>query len=153
MPSHISKLVLQLASKINPRNARIAILGLAFRGGIDDARFSPTYDLIDSLIKNGMDKVTVNDPYIPEDPFLAKLGVKLTSVLNEALRDKDIAVIAADHPQYKSLTLRGLKERMRRERIGVVDGRHVISEWKNPPRGVVYVGVGRPFRDSAQKEV
>jgi len=153
MPNHIGRLVLQLASKINPRNSRIAILGLAFRGGIDDARFSPTYDLIDALIKNGVDEITVNDPYIPNDPLLAKLGYKLTSELNEALRDKDIVVFAADHPQYKSLTLRDLKERMQRERIGVVDGRHVISEWKNPPRGVVYVGVGRPFRDSTQKEM
>ena len=31
-------------------------------------------------------------------------------------------------------------------RIGIVDGRHLIKDWDNPPKGVAYIGIGRPLK-------
>ena len=60
------------------------------------------------------------------------------------MKDMDIAILVTDHPEYKELTLKELKDKMCKEKIGVVDGRQIVREWKNPPKGVAYVGIGRP---------
>ena len=146
MPIYTAQLALQISSKLGLKNAKVAILGLAFRGGIDDTRFSPTYDLINALIKEGIEEITVNDPYVHNDPLLEDLGFRLTNKIDEALKDADIIIVATDHPEYKEITLQKLKDMTCKERIGVIDGRHIIEDWREPPNGVIYVGIGRPFR-------
>ena len=146
MPSYTAQLTLQLASKLGFKRAKVAILGLAFRGGIDDTRLSPTYDLINALIKCGIEEITVNDPHVSRDTFLERLKFKLTKKVDDALKDMDIAVLATDHPEYEGLTLQDLKDKMCKERIGVVDGRQMIKNWKIPPKGVTYEGIGRPSK-------
>lgn len=144
MPDYTAQLAQRLASMLGLEKAKVTILGLAFRGGIDDTRLSPTYDLINALIKSGIEEITVNDPHVTKDLFLEKLKLKLTKQMDDALKDMDIAILATDHPEYKKLTLKELKDKMCKEKIGVVDGRQIIKEWKNPPEGVAYVGIGRP---------
>ncbi len=145
MPSYTARLAMQVASKLNLESIRVSILGLAFRGGIDDTRLSPTYDLINVLVKSGVEEIKVNDPYVKKDRILNGLGFKLTADLSEALKGADVVVIATDHPEYRELSLETIKEETGKDSVGVVDGRHMIEDWRNPPRGVVYVGVGRPF--------
>jgi len=146
MPNHTAQLSLQLARRLNLEDVRIAVLGLAFRGGIDDTRLSPTYDLIDILVKSGIDEIVVNDPYVHEDPLLEKMGLKLTNELDGCLDGANIAIVATDHPEYKKLGIRDIQSRMAKGRIGIVDGRNVIKDWQNPPMGVAYVGIGRPSK-------
>ncbi|MDQ1278801.1 MAG: UDP-N-acetyl-D-mannosaminuronic acid dehydrogenase [Thermoproteota archaeon] len=146
MPDHTAHLAMQTASKLGLKNPNVTILGLAFRGGIDDTRLSPTYDLVNTLVKSGIEEITVNDPYVAKDKFLEELGFKLTKDLDEALKDADIAIIATDHPEYEGLSLQDFKNKTNKERIGIVDGRHMIKKWRNPPKGVAYVGIGRPFQ-------
>jgi len=146
MPNYTAQLTLQIASKLSLKNTKIAMLGLAFRGGIDDTRLSPTYDIINALVKSGIEEITVNDPYVSRDTFLEELGFKLTKELDETLKGADIAIIATDHPEYEGLSLQDLKNKMHKERIGVVDGRHIIKDWRNPPKGVAYIGIGRPLQ-------
>jgi nucleotide sugar dehydrogenase len=150
MPNYIAQLALQVAAELNLRNPRTAVLGLAFRGGIDDTRLSPTYDLVNVLLKSGIEEITVNDPYVSKDQFLEDLGLILTRELDEALRDADIVIISTDHPEYRGLKLEELKKIMNKDKIGVIDGRHLVKEWRNPPKGVVYIGIGRPLRSSLQ---
>jgi nucleotide sugar dehydrogenase len=146
MPIYTAQLALQIASKLGLKNAKVAILGLAFRGGIDDTRLSPTYDLINALVKGEIEEITVNDPYVHHDPLLEELGFRLMKELDEALKGANIVIVATDHPEYEGITLQGLKDMMHKERIGVVDGRHIIRDWRTPPEGVIYVGIGRSFR-------
>ena len=146
MPNYTAQLALQLVSKLGLKDAKVAILGLAFRGGIDDTRLSPTYNLINALVKSGVEEITVNDPYVSRDSFLEKSKLKLTKDVDEALKGMDIAIFATDHPEYEGLSLQDLKDKMCKERVGVVDGRQIIRKWKNPPKGVAYEGVGRPFQ-------
>jgi len=146
MPNYTAQLALQMSSKLGLNNPRVAILGLAFRGGIDDTRLSPTYHLINALVKSGIKEITVNDPYVSRDTFLEELGFRLTKELNEAMKDADIAIIATDHPEYVGLSLQDLKDKMGKERVGVIDGRLIIKDWKNPSKGLAYVGIGRPFQ-------
>jgi len=144
MPGYTADLVDAVARRLQVSEPGIAILGLAFRGGVDDTRLSPTYDLLDALLKKGYEDVLVHDPYVERDAQLEALGVRLERDLGEALKGRDVVVVATDHPEYAELTLGFLKSASGRERVGVVDGRLVIKDWRAPPPGVVYAAVGRP---------
>ena len=145
MPSYVASLVEVVRSELGLGDPRIAVLGLAFRGGIDDTRLSPTYDLLNHLLKKGFNDLVVHDPYVASDPLLSELEVELYKELLPAIEGRNLVVIATDHPEYRSLSLEFLKEASRSSRLGVVDGRLVVGEWRSPPQGVVYIAVGRPL--------
>lgn len=145
MPGYTADLVDAVARRLQVAEPKVAILGLAFRGGVDDTRLSPTYDLLDALLKKGYGDVVVHDPHVERDAQLEALGVRLERNLEAALKGRDIAVVATDHPEYAELTLGRLKGAMGRERVGVVDGRLVVEDWRTPPPGVVYAAIGRPI--------
>lgn len=145
MPGYTAGLVDAVARELGLERPRVAVLGLAFRGGIDDTRLSPTYDLLDHLLKRGYEDVVVHDPYVERDERLSELGIPLLRDLAEALEGRDLVVIATDHPEYGELSLRTLKELARVDRLGVVDGRLLVCDWRRAPPGVVYAAVGRPL--------
>lgn len=145
MPGYTASLVDLVISELGLREPKVAILGLAFRGGVDDTRLSPTYDLIDNLLKKGYFVERVHDPYVERDETLASLGIPLTKEIEAAVKGADVLVFATDHPEYSNLTLALLKELSGAKRLGVVDGRLVLRGWREPPPGVAYVGIGRPL--------
>jgi nucleotide sugar dehydrogenase len=138
MPGKISFLVKKVAEIMELSYPNIGILGLAFRGDLDDSRLSPTYDLVLELMRLGYRSIIVHDPFIKEDEVLKELGVKLTSNLKEVLTWADIIVISTDHSLYKEIDFSKL---CARRRVGLVDGRDIVEN----RAGCVYVGVGRPF--------
>jgi nucleotide sugar dehydrogenase len=138
MPGKISFLVKKVAEIMELSYPNIGILGLAFRGDLDDSRLSPTYDLVLELMRLGYRSIIVHDPFIKEDEVLKELGVKLTSNLEEVLTWADIIVISTDHSLYKEIDFSKL---CARRRVGLVDGRDIVEN----RAGCVYVGVGRPF--------
>lgn len=148
MPEYVARLAVQLSYRLDLENPKIVILGLAFRGGIDDTRLSPTYDLVNALIKSGLDNLVISDPYVTNDVFLEDLGFPLTPDLSKSLFGADLAIVATDHPEYRHLDLLSLRRMMHREKIGVVDGRHLVEDWKDPPQGTIYAAIGRPTRSS-----
>ncbi|MGC8933182.1 MAG: nucleotide sugar dehydrogenase [Candidatus Methanodesulfokora sp.] len=138
MPSKVALLVREAAELMKLSYPNIGILGLAFRGDLDDPRLSPTYDLVLELMKLGYKSIIVHDPFIREDDTLNNLKVKLTSDLEDVLMWADIIVISTDHSVYKKIDFSKLCEK---RRIALVDGRDIIEN----RAGCLYVGVGRPF--------
>ncbi|MEZ0248117.1 MAG: nucleotide sugar dehydrogenase [Thermoproteus sp.] len=111
---------------VNPVEAKIAVLGLAFRGDVDDTRRSPTYDIIAALLDFGIkpQNIVVHDPYVKQDRALEKLGIRLTHSLDEALAGASLAIISTDHSAYKikaSELVRHMKSPV------VVDARGVVE--------------------------
>lgn len=98
-----SALRAMLKHGINPATAKITILGLAFRGDVDDVRESPTYYIITTLLKAGIKptQIVVHDPYVKRDQLLAKWGVTLTQDLESAVKDAEILIVSTDHSVYK----------------------------------------------------
>lgn len=83
------------------KDARILILGLAYKKDVDDARESPSFKLIEIFEKKGA-IVDYNDPYIPKIPKtrrfkFEKVSVELTP---ENLAKYDCVVIATNHSSY-----------------------------------------------------
>jgi len=84
------------------RNARIIVLGLAYKKDIDDQRESPALKIISVFMEKGA-RVSYNDPYIPrsaghrEYPGLDLRSVALTT---KRLRASDAVIIVTDHSVY-----------------------------------------------------
>lgn len=104
MPYHTVDLIGQALNRYGQsvRNAKILILGVAFKPNIDDARNSPAERVIELLVKQGA-QVVYHDPYVPHfkvggDIFL-KEALQLTSVdLTQAqLTQVDACVIITAH--------------------------------------------------------
>ncbi|MEM1571379.1 MAG: nucleotide sugar dehydrogenase [Pyrobaculum sp.] len=92
-----------LKNRVNPATAKIAILGLAFRGDVDDPRESPTYGIISTLLNIGIrpEQIVVHDPYIKQDPQLAKWGIAIFQDLEVAVKGADAVVVSTDHTVYR----------------------------------------------------
>jgi len=108
---------------IKIKNAKIAVLGLGFRGEVTDTRLSPTYDVINEFLKIGC-VVSVHDPYISEDNIIPK-SVLLTQNLKEILKDTDLIFISSDHKIYSKITSKLLLKK--KKPILLFDGRNILN--------------------------
>jgi UDP-N-acetyl-D-glucosamine dehydrogenase len=81
------------------RGARVAIVGVAYKGGIGDTRESPALKILALLAERGADLV-YHDPHVPELPH----GMR-SLPLEEALDDADLAVIVTAHPEVDLATV------------------------------------------------
>jgi nucleotide sugar dehydrogenase len=118
--------------------ARLAVLGLAFKPGTDDLRDSPAVEICERLVENGS-VVTAYDPMVPDTAGPAQ--VRRAPGPLEAAQGADAILIATEWPQFLSLDLQRLRERMRGRLF--VDGRNVFDPARVLEAGFEYVGVGR----------
>ncbi|MGE7842307.1 nucleotide sugar dehydrogenase [Lysinibacillus sp. NPDC093712] len=75
---------------------KVAVLGLAFKGNVDDMRESPSTIVIDELQNLGLDVISY-DPHIKENKHATQ-----TQSLEEATKDADIIVVLTDHNEFKA---------------------------------------------------
>lgn len=83
------------------KNAKILILGLAYKKDVDDPRESPSFRLIELLGKKGAE-VDYNDPYVPKTHKMRRYDLKMFSVplTKENLKKYDCVLISTDHSLY-----------------------------------------------------
>ena len=100
MPTHVVRRVSEALNgrKKSVNGAKILVLGVAYKGDIDDTRESPSLDVMELLREMG-GKVHYSDPYVPKLDFL---GTKMTSVgLTPAkLRSFDCVVLTTAHTDF-----------------------------------------------------
>jgi UDP-N-acetyl-D-mannosaminuronic acid dehydrogenase len=121
-------------AELDVEGARITVLGVAYKGGVDDIRESPSKYVVRELLARGS-KVIVYDPYTNES-----FGAERASSLEDAVNGSDALVIVTDHSEFKNLDL-DIIGRFMRHRI-VVDGRRVIEPHQAVKHGFRYYGVG-----------
>ncbi|MCD6114476.1 MAG: nucleotide sugar dehydrogenase [Thermoprotei archaeon] len=143
MPEYVANLALEALAKLNIRadKAKVAILGLAFRGNIGDTRLTPTLDLIRFLESYGITDIIIHDPHVENNPT----KYPLVKNLEEAVKGRHVVIVATDHNEYKGLKPSKILQLSKLKRIAIVDGRHAIDFRENVGGRVVYVGVGRPW--------
>ncbi len=112
MPSIVVGLVDEALRRhgVRPRMVKAAVLGLAFRGDIDDTRLSPSHDVVALLKARGFKEIIVHDPYVRRDPVIEELGIRITSDLGEALRGAGLVVVLTRHTIYRGLKTSMIKE-------------------------------------------
>jgi UDPglucose 6-dehydrogenase len=125
----------------NLEGKRVALLGLAFKPGTDDVRYSPALGLADRLLAAGA--VVVG--YDPEAGANAKAEIPGIEVVDDpyaALSGADAAVVCTEWDEITGLNLAQVREVMARP--VVVDGRNVFDPVAMAGHGFTYLPTGRP---------
>ncbi|MFM8272873.1 MAG: nucleotide sugar dehydrogenase [Gemmata sp.] len=85
------------------KGSKVAILGMAYKKDIDDPRESPSFELMDLLLKKGA-RVSYNDPHIPSLPRMRHWPhldpMRSSALTAEYLAAQDCVLIATDHTAY-----------------------------------------------------
>jgi UDP-N-acetyl-D-glucosamine dehydrogenase len=113
-------------------NARVLILGVAYRGGVKETAFSGARPLRDALTQAGA-TVVASDPLYSDDDLRA-LGFTPADGA-----PADGAIVQADHAEYRTLTphdLPGVR--------AIVDGRGILDRSAFAAAGVAITGIGTP---------
>jgi UDP-N-acetyl-D-mannosaminuronic acid dehydrogenase len=132
MPRHILRLVKELGIGTH---GTITVLGVAYKGDVDDTRETPALKFI-KLAENEGYTVKVHDPYVKNFEY---------DVLNleAAVKDSDCLVIITDHSQFKEIDPGEISKLMRGK--NVVDSRNILDldRWKKAGFKVKVLGDGR----------
>jgi UDPglucose 6-dehydrogenase len=123
------------------RGKRLAVLGLAYKGGTDDVRESPAIAIIRTLLHEHCSVVAYDpaageraqhelkgDVTYADDPYQASVGA-------------DALVILTDWEEFASLDLARLRGLLRYPIV--IDGRNLYSTEIMRKHGFLYVSVGR----------
>jgi len=81
------------------RDAKVLVLGVAYKPGVEDMRESPALDVIELLIQGQAD-VRYHDPFVPELPQMRKHDLRLggsKELTDTILAEADAILIATDH--------------------------------------------------------
>jgi UDP-N-acetyl-D-mannosaminuronic acid dehydrogenase len=133
MPGHLVSLVQDAFSEAKKeiKGSKIVILGVAYKGDVNDARETPATPIIKKLKDLGAEIVVY-------DPLVTHFPLKIEKDFNRAVAGADGMVIVADHSEFKNMDLTAARKLMR-ERPVLVDGRNLVAS----AEGFVFRGIGR----------
>lgn len=135
MPNHVTKLIIDALNEAgkNIRNCSIGILGVAYKGNVEDARETPAEPLIKILKEKGSE-VYAHDPLVAEKQ-IKSLGA-IPVEINRALCC-DCVVLLTDHDLYKDITPNEIKNKI------FVCTRPILNPKLFKKSGFIFKGVGR----------
>jgi UDP-N-acetyl-D-glucosamine dehydrogenase len=133
MPEYTVELATEAlnASGKSVKGSRIGILGITYKGNVDDTRESPAYDIIKLLKERGA-QLIIFDPWVPAE--------STATSLNECISRSEILVLCANHKQFLTMDFAqaakaGIK--------AIVDGRNFLDKKAVQDAGIIYKGIGR----------
>jgi UDPglucose 6-dehydrogenase len=125
------------------RGKRLAVLGLAFKGGTDDVRDSPSLDIVKRLAEEGA-FISAFDP-----AAMARAAAQLSGLSNitfagsayEACQGSDALLILTEWQEFRTMDLKVVRDSLRLP--VVIDGRNLLIAEEVEAAGLVYYSVGR----------
>ncbi|MDG7008048.1 MAG: nucleotide sugar dehydrogenase [Nitrososphaerota archaeon] len=90
VPLHIVKTIEKIVGPLF--KAKVGVLGMTYKRGSDDTRYSPAMRIIEILKDQGAE-VSAHDPHVPN-------SAPIDSVLKS-----DVVVVAVNHPEFEKLDL------------------------------------------------
>jgi len=136
MSKHTVELVVQSLRKTGKdvSDSKIAVLGAAYRGEVNETRNSPTESIVHELMGLGA-KVVIYDPYCEET-----FGAEKAKDILEASKGSDCLVICADHEAFKRLNIQKIRALMNSKPV-IIDGRRILSAVQAKKKGFLIVEV------------
>ncbi|HET9673149.1 MAG TPA: UDP-glucose/GDP-mannose dehydrogenase family protein [Actinomycetota bacterium] len=125
----------------NLEGKRIAVLGLAFKPGTDDVRFSPALTLVRRLLTAGADAVGF-DPHAATTAKDELPELELASTAYGAATGAHALVIATDWPEFARLDPNELRRVMAHPLV--IDARNLLDPSQMAEAGFWYYPIGRP---------
>jgi UDP-N-acetyl-D-galactosamine dehydrogenase len=114
---------LMINAGIQPRGARVGVLGITFKENVADIRNSRVPDIVKEFLEFGIEPL-VYDPLADGASVHEEYGLHLSPL--EALRDLEALVLAVPHQQFLSLHGEKLLELVRPRGV-VVDVKSMLS--------------------------
>jgi UDP-N-acetyl-D-glucosamine dehydrogenase len=106
MPFYVTEAIVGAIAEqpIRLSDANVLILGVAFKGNVDDTRHSPAETIIKLLEEKNVSNVRFADPHVEEYRVQYRDGsskaIEKVECTPEALADHDVAVIVTDHKDF-----------------------------------------------------
>lgn len=133
MPLYAVEMLEGLLRKKNRQmdGVSVGVLGLAYKGNVDDTRESPSWEVIRLLKEKGA-KVEVFDPHV--------IGQSTVKNIDELFKKVEALILVTDHREFKNMNYslfdgKGV--------VAVVDGRNCLDVKKIKEKGILYHGIGR----------
>lgn len=120
------------------RGKRVAVLGLAFKGGVDDIRETRAVPLITELLAKGA-RVVAFDPMAMPSFIKIMPTIEYAASAAECLKGADGCIVQADWKEFRSL---GKRELSGMRTPVVVDGRRCLDPKRVERSGAKYLGIG-----------
>lgn len=146
MPGFTVRIILdELAKRGRPASeARVAVLGVAFKNNTGDLRATPVEGVVLGLREAGV-QIRLHDPLADDEEVDAMFGQTPTASLHEAIDKADCVAVLAWHDDFRDLDYRALSA-VTAPGCLLVDGRsHLSREQISDLReqGFDYRGIGR----------
>jgi len=135
---------LMMKAKIKVKAAKVAVLGLSFRGNTGDTRLSPSLDLIQRLAPE-VSEIAAFDPIASRVQFKYE-NVRRAAKLDEALSGASSVCVAVEHDEFAKLTFDQLAGPLKRPAV-IVDYKGIVKGDKPKDRGVVCKVIGEPVTE------
>ncbi len=124
------------------KGKRLAVLGLAFKGGTDDVRDSPAIAVIRMLLKERCE-IVAYDPAATERARkeFADAPITFADSAYEAAEKADALLILTDWEEFAALDFQRLRQALNHPIL--IDGRNLYSRTEMERHGFAYFSVGR----------
>jgi UDPglucose 6-dehydrogenase len=124
------------------RGKRLAVLGLAFKGGTDDIRESPAILFVQSLLHEGCTVCACDPAAIGRAREVLHGSIEFAANAYEAASGADALLILTEWEEFASLDLARLFAELRYPIV--IDGRNLYTPEEMAAHGFSYYSVGRP---------
>ncbi|RHW37266.1 nucleotide sugar dehydrogenase [Neobacillus notoginsengisoli] len=129
MPEYVVTRMMQILNDEGKalRNAKVAILGVAYKKDIDDVRESPVLKIIEILNEQGADFKVV-DPYV-QSFRSCNMKMETVEMSKELLQEADLVLVTTDHSDFDY-------EMIAKESKVIFDTRNALKGVEKPNRYV-----------------
>ena len=124
------------------RGKRLAVLGLAFKGGTDDIRESPAILLVQALVQEGSQIIAHDPAAMARAKEVLPAAVEYAANPYDAARGADALLILTEWEEYAQLDLARLAHELKYPIV--IDGRNLYDGNVMTQHGFTYYSVGRP---------
>ena len=124
------------------RGKRLAVLGLAFKGGTDDIRESPALLLVQELLREGCHVCAYDPAAMERAKEVLTAGVEFASDAYAAAKGADAVLILTEWEEFAALDLERLRALVKYPIV--LDGRNLYDPAVMVEHGFSYYSVGRP---------
>jgi UDPglucose 6-dehydrogenase len=124
------------------KNKRLAVLGLAFKGGTDDVRESPAMAIAEALVAEGCE-IRAYDPAAAGHAreILGETRVRYVDSAYEAADGADALLILTEWKEFSELDLGRIRQLLRYPIV--IDGRNLLEPQRMREQGFLYLSMGR----------
>jgi UDPglucose 6-dehydrogenase len=134
---YVSRIVEELAGV---RGRRLAVWGLAFKGGTDDVRGSAAMDIVQRLIGLGADLCAYDPQAMPLARRILPEQVEFAPTAVDAATGAEALLVLTDWPEFREVSFETLAAQMIEPKI--FDGRNLLADLDLAKYGIAYRGIG-----------